>query len=388
VVRPIVEWMPTAAFETTLIYERGSRRGDGPPTQNPSVLNGFRFDINDRGYDHVDWQSVTLESNWRAAAGVFTNLAGYRTLDDGLSLDNDASPNPGFLYFSQLRQHQFSDELRYSGQIFDRVDLTAGLYYFNQTYLYLERRVLFGGTIDSGLGGHVNAESYATFAQADYDLTPELTLIAGGRFTHEEKEVKIATFIPSTALSRCNFAAETCVYNFPGPAFPNTPGSKDWEYFTPKLGFEWNTSEDMMVYGNWARGVRSGGYNVRNTSATIPPGPYDPEKQDAFEVGWKSTWFERRLRFNTALFHDTVKKLQRDINTPDPMAGIVQVTRNTADATFQGFEIELAGALSDELVLYANTGYTDGRYDKVFFDLDGGGIGASDLHLAIPRLSR
>jgi iron complex outermembrane receptor protein len=108
-----------------------------------------------------------------------------------------------------------------------------------------------------------------------------------------------------------------------------------------------------MVYGNWTRGVRSGGYNVRNTSTSIPPGPYDPEVQDAFEVGWKSTWFNRRLRFNSALFYDTVKKLQRDVNQTDRVVGIVQVTRNTADATIQGFEIELAGALTDELVLYA-----------------------------------
>jgi iron complex outermembrane receptor protein len=40
------------------------------------------------------------------------------------------------------------------------------------------------------------------------------------------------------------------------------------------------------------------------------------------------------------------------------------------------------------LVLRANTGYTDGKYDKIFYDLDGGGIGASDYHLAIPRLVR
>ena len=38
-------------------------------------------------------------------------------------------------------------------------------------------------------------------------------------------------------------------------------------------------------------------------------------------------------------------------------------------------------------MLYANAGYTDGRYDTIFFDLDGGGIGDSDLGLAIPRLT-
>jgi iron complex outermembrane receptor protein len=70
------------------------------------------------------------------------------------------------------------------------------------------------------------------------------------------------------------------------------------------------------------------------------------------------------------------------------VVGVVQVTRNTANATIQGFELEVAGAPTDELVLYANAGYLDGHYDEVFFDLDGGGIGDSDLGLSIPRLSK
>jgi iron complex outermembrane receptor protein len=66
----------------------------------------------------------------------------------------------------------------------------------------------------------------------------------------------------------------------------------------------------------------------------------------------------------------------------------VQVTRNTADATIKGFELEIAAAPTDALLVFANVGYLDGRYDSVFFDLDGGGIGQSDLGLTIPRLSK
>jgi iron complex outermembrane receptor protein len=134
--------------------------------------------------------------------------------------------------------------------------------------------------------------------------------------------------------------------------------------------------------------VRSGGYNVRNTSTSVPPGPYDPELQDAFELGVKSSWFSDRLHANAALFYDEIKKMQRDVNLIDPVVAVVQVTRNTADATIQGVEVEITSAVTDELVLRANTGYTDGRYDRIFFDLDGGGIGPSDFHLAIPRLVR
>jgi len=388
VVRPTIVWQPTVAFDTALIYERGWRRGDGAVAQNPAYHRNFEIAIDNQNYDRQDWEALTVESNWRRPRGVFTNLFGYRRLDEGASVDLDASPVPALHALNRLEQHQVSDELRFSGRLFDRLDITAGLYYFTQSYSYLERRLIGGGAIDSTLGGNVDNTSYAAFAQADYHLDPAFTLLAGGRFTHEEKTVKIATFVPSTAGSYCDFATGACTYNFPGPGFPGAPGSEAWDFFVPKLGAQWQPHQDMLVYAHWSQGVRSGGYNVRNTSLVVPPGPYGPELQDAFEVGVKSDWLNRRLRVNAAAFYNTIKDIQRDINQPDPTSGVVQVTRNSADATIKGLELELTAAPTDGLVLFANAGFIDGRYDRIFFDLDGGGIGASDLALNIPRLSK
>ena len=388
VVRPTVMWAPVEAFDSTLVYERGSQRGDGAIPQNSAYFQGFKIGLNDPEYSHLDRESFTLESNWRVANGIFTNLAGFRTLDQDISIDNDGALFSGLRLLSLVKQHQFSEEARYFGRIFDTVDLTAGLYYFTQSYLYLERRVLPNLGIDSALGAHIDALNYAVFMAVDYHLTPQFALFAGGRFTRDEKDAKIATFVPSTALSRCNFETQACVYNFPGPAFPGSPGHTTWDYFTPKLGFRWQADSSVLLYGYWAQGERSGGYNVRNTSTSVAPGPYDPERQDAFELGAKSSWLENRLYANGALFYDDIINMQRDVNQTDPVVAVVQVTRNTADATIKGFELELIGSLTDEWLLRANAGYTDGRYDKIFYDLDGGGIGSSDYHLAIPRLVR
>ncbi len=387
-VRPVVTWTPGAAFDSTLIYERGSQRGDGAVGQNPVYEQGFTVNLDDEGHNRLDWESITLESNWRISGGVFTNLAGYRTLDQHAALDIDARPLPLYFLSNLLEQNQFSDELRFSGQILDRVELTAGLYYFTQSYSYLERRIPGGGVYDSTLGGSIDASNYSVFAQVDYQVTPNLGLTAGGRFTRDEKSARVATFVASTALSRCDFETATCSYNFPGTDFSGSEGQHSWESFTPKLGLHWQSADNVFIYGHWTRGVRSGGYNVRNASAVVPPGPYDPELQNAFEVGVKSEWFDRRLRANGTLFHNTIRGLQRDVFVTDPVAFSVQVTRNTADAIIKGFELELAGVVAGAWVLYANTGYIDGRYVEIFYDLDGGGIGDSDLGLAIPRLSR
>ena len=385
-VRPIIVWTPAAALDSTLIYERSSRRGDGVVLQNSVNFSGFDIGLNDPEFERFNAESLTSETNWRIGNGVVTNLAGYRRFDQELAIDNDGAPFSGFGLVTLLKQHQYSEELRYFGRLFDRVDLTTGIYYFRQSYSYLERRRLPSSGIDSTLGAAVTVTDHAIFAQADYHATSQLTLIAGGRYTGDDKDAKIATFVASTAGSRCNYATQSCVYNFPGPAFPNAPGKKTWDSFTPKLGAEWQANDDLLVYGHWSQGVRSGGYNVRNTSVSVPPGPYDPELQNAFELGVKSSWFDNRLHANAALFYDKIKKMQRDVNQIDSVAAAVQVTRNTADATIKGVELELVGALTSELVLHANAGYTNGKYDKIFFDLDGGGIGPSDSRLAIPRL--
>ena len=387
-VRPTIVWSPTNAFDATLIYERGASRGSGAVAQNPAYFSGFTVNLNNPGYNKLDWEAVTAEANWRAGPGVFTNLFGYRRLDQAASIDVDAQPLSRFEGINRFEQHQFSEEFRFSGRFFDRLDVTTGLYYFTQSFFSLDRRRLFNGLIDSSFGGKMDATNEAFFLDTKYQILPDLGLIAGGRYTTEKKSAQIATFVPSTAKSLCNFATGTCTFNFPGPSFPGKPGSKSWDNFVPKLGIEWHPDERVFTYATWTRGVRSGGYNTRNTSFTIAPGPYDPELQDAFEIGLKSEWLEHRLLFNGALFRSSIKDMQRDVNQTDPIAGIVQVTANTADATIQGFETEIVGALTGGVVLNANAGFTEGKYDSVFFDLDGGGIGPSDHGLRIPRLSK
>jgi len=81
VIRPTLVWTPAAAFDSTLVYERGSRRADSAATQNSAYYSGFDIGLNDAGYQHLDWESVTVESNLRMAGGVVTNIS-----DTGLSI--------------------------------------------------------------------------------------------------------------------------------------------------------------------------------------------------------------------------------------------------------------------------------------------------------------
>ena len=72
----------------------------------------------------------------------------------------------------------------------------------------------------------------------------------------------------------------------------------------------------------------------------------------------------------------------------DAASGGIQVTANTADATIQGLEVEIAAAAGEDATISGFVGYTDGAYDRVRHDLDGDGTIRGDERFDLPRLAR
>ncbi|MDP5052238.1 MAG: TonB-dependent receptor, partial [Congregibacter sp.] len=122
----------------------------------------------------------------------------------------------------------------------------------------------------------------------------------------------------------------------------------------------------------------------RNTTPLFTPQAFDEEQVDNFELGYKSQQAWGRL--NAAFFYTMVDDMQRELNFADPEAGVVQIIRNSADATLWGFEVDGTFAITDNLVVLASLGYLDASYDEVFFDLTQDGvIDGDELGLDLPR---
>jgi iron complex outermembrane receptor protein len=101
-------------------------------------------------------------------------------------------------------------------------------------------------------------------------------------------------------------------------------------------------------------------------------------------VGYKSTHDWGRL--NAALFYNEISDMQREINLPSQGAGVIQLVRNSADATIFGAEVDGTFRVTDNLLVLASVGYIDASYDEVFVDLNQDGIiGGADEDLDIPR---
>ena len=420
-------WNPTDRAELVLRYENTSIEGDGPVSQshrNGSGVDGSPFnakrDSFDANYDLIGEQDIdadffTAELNYDVdfGDGTVTAIYGYRESESEALSDIDAQPIPLFHAPSNLTTEQNSFELRYNGQ-FGPANVTTGVYWFDNDIEYHERRDLLGALtpiVSGGLlgpisfqiqdgGGLYAVETQAIFANVDYELTDSLILSVGARWSEEEKSANIATLalntnvlnIPATIAgggtpvyanpingqdTRCNIVER-------GDCFLDFNDSETWRTFAPKVGLAYLMDDNSQIYGHWSRGFRSGGYNLRNTSPTAAPGPFDEEQVDNFEIGYKSQQSWGRL--NAAVFYNTINDMQREVNLPDPFSGVVQIIDNTADATIWGLEVDGTFSLGDNALLLASVGYLDASYDSVQFDLNGDGtVDGGDKRLDLPR---
>ncbi len=371
-VRPVLTFRPADDLDITVIIERGDSDGDGPASQNRYRFTGFDFAIDEPGFSHVDWRHVVVEAERRLGNGRVVNVFGARGVGHESLADIDSTTQPIFHLWAFTDQEQVSNELRYSGWLHDNFEVTLGGYAFGQRIRYRERRVIRGAW---GLpfGGDQRHRTAGVFANVDLHPGERWTVSAGARYTVERKAVEIAT----AGAAGCDVRSRRCVHDF--------EDDDTWRNVTPRLAVQRWFGNHTQVYGEYTRGFRSGGYNLRNTSPTASPGPFDEEAQDAVEIGLKTEL--ARLRVNLAAFRSSVRGLQRQVTRRDVAAGAVQVTANTADATIDGVEAEAVAALGDACTLTAFVGIARGAYERVRYDLDGDGSTVGDERLKLPRLA-
>jgi len=381
IVRGALLLHPGEAFRTTLRYEHGDVNGDGPASQNHGVFSpdSFNFSINNPGFTRDRWDQLIVDSREKVGfgSGEIVNVLGWRQVAESGSFDADGTPQTFFDFNTNIGQHQVSDELRYSGT-FGPVTPTIGIYYYTDHLNYIENRQLAKANLTGG--GKQESTTYAFFSNFDVNLPADVTLTLGARYSREKKMAMVQA-LSASALSPCSFTAAECSrFDF--------DGNHDWYAFTPKVGLQWAPDPSLNLYGYWTKGFRSGGYNLRQTNPLAPPGPYDQEVENTFEIGLKKNFFDNRFRVNTDFFVNTFTNLQRAIIQASPTLGIVQTTVNSADTQITGFEGELLAAVTQRLRVSANVGYLHNHWNRIYYNLSGAGpVTPANYDLQLPFLS-
>ncbi len=392
-VRSVITWNPTDDVSLVLRYRYENSESDGSPGQNQRDfnINSHDFSIDEEGFREHRNHFFSAQVNWDVGFGdgTITNIFGLYDADGSALLDIDSSSQNLLNIRGWTPYRQWSNELRYAGRFFESLHATTGFYYFTNEINYHDRRYLLGGAIIQDLGGNYYVDTLGVFLSFDYDLTDQIMLTAGTRYGYEKREAETSS-APATASGGmpCNFAT--------GPACPlDFTDEETWNSWSPKLGVAYyldgGANFEANVYGHWTRGYRSGGYNLRNTYApeVERPGPYDEEKIDTFEAGFKLSTNIGIL--NGAVFYNLIDDVQRVITLPESVAlgGIAEEIRNTADVEAFGFEFDGLIAVTEKLFLLGFVGYVDPEYTKVKHDLNRDGtLDVKDLALQLPRAAK
>ena len=315
------------------------------------------------------------------------SISAWRKDDTLTPIDFDALPAadvdvPGGYFNEQVSQEVqlLVDAGPFSGMV--------GAYYLDATADTLFDVRLF--TTLSGLTAFTNAavdtETYAIFGDFTYDLSEQLSLSVGGRYTWDKRTANI--------LRQNYLGGGSPFFGGAGVAFgaasTNFSGQRDFKKFTPRVSLSFKPTPDDNIYASFSQGFKGGGFDPRGVGANAPDlngngirGENDevaaflsfrPESVDSYEVGYKGNAFDGGLTFALAGFYADYK----DVQIPGSVACIVSglpsfcgVTSNAGKATFKGVELEFNARLGesvandgDRLNLLGAVGYIDAQFDQ------------------------
>ncbi len=275
---------------------------------------------------------------------------------------------PQYVYSTEIDQNQFSQELRINGDM-DRFRYQAGFYYLNidGTYNITSDFPFFGGraVVDYGM----ETESWSVFGQMEYDLTESLTAVVGARYVTDKKDYannsKCANLRPSgnnlSGFPTCSFftsgdPANPFILDWPGTYEDSI--DDDLTAFTFKLNYQ--TSEDVLLYAGYSRGVKAGGFSAPlDGFIYVSDLEFEPEVLDSYEAGIKSSFWDNRAQLNASLFYYDYEDYQAFVYN-----GISSRIDN-AKAEMTGGELELVLTPAEGWYFSAGVAVLDSEVSEV-----------------------
>ena len=223
--------------------------------------------------------------------------------------------------------------------------------------------------------------AYAVFGQMNYDLSDAFELSFALRYDRDERQLTVAAediYLP--------------VFDFPS-AREGEVRKTNYDSWQPKATIRWQPNDDLTLYGVYAQGFRSGGFNLSGVSAGIEalsdagvPGlpngvndSWDQEDTKGIELGLKTNFLDGRLRLDAAVFYT-------DIDNAFTFSFVApfnaQIIRNIDEAEVLGFEASLSWMLTENLIFDFGFGLLDSEIKKSSW-IGAGGINIEGKQLPL-----
>lgn len=330
--------------------------GFGVPLGKPA--NVWEHNSTYQGRLDREVTDVTGKLSWKINDAVqFTSISNFLKLEKFYTEDADGA-DVNFPYTTIADFKQYSEELRLSGEA-ERLRWQVGAYYLNMKLdmsQIVEGEIILGGpTQRVDTLSNLESRNWSLFGQVEYDLTDALTLIAGARWSQDNKDLDMSYLFSDVP----NGIPPTQIFDLAtDPAFAGLNKIDKGDY-AARLQLDWRVADHVLLFASYNRGIKGGNWSI------APNGGVDPsdfrhkgETLNSYEIGAKTELAGGRVRLNATAFYYDYKDYQAfSLNNLIPQV-------SNSDARASGGEIEFQWVPDDHWYFSAGASFIDSKvYD-------------------------
>jgi len=280
-----------------------------------------------------------LKFEYNTGSIRFQSITSYNRVDRSTFGDFDFLEENLFTQNEKTGTKTFNQEFRMQNSSNDsKISWDLGGFYQNvEEKLFQDGLVTDFNTFDQFnvvAADVVNTTStIALFGFADYKIADKFSIAAGFRLDFDK------------------FTQENLLFAY--------NSNRNNNEFQPKVTLTYRATDSFLLFANYGRGYRTGGFNPAATD--LFDSDFDDETTDSYELGYKTSWWNNRLIINGAFFYTDFKNQQQyilDLNQFFP--GIY----NYEESRIVGYEVDTRLRLTKWLDVTANYGYTDAEIVK------------------------
>jgi len=302
--------------------------------------------------------------SWDVGPGTFKSITSWaKYIAQGFNdADNSIQP-PGFFglyYDAQTTDRAFTEEVSYASALDGPLNFVVGAFYIDQWGGWTPLNVLtdaFKGSIRA----RTNIEAYAGFGEVYFNLTDQLQLIGGLRYSWEKRDLTSSLAVLGTGTVIGHLTPEAR-----GAAQP-IGATKSWDSVTPRVSVKYAITPTANVYATYTQGFKSGIFQSSATSlqadGSLPLA--NPEKIKSYEVGFKGRLHDF-LDVNLSAYHYDYKDVQVNsytcIPAGSPTCVNLSILTNAASARINGLDFDATARFTREFTLRTGVSVLDAKY--------------------------
>ena len=235
-------------------------------------------------------------------------------------------------------------------------------------------------------------DAFAFYTQGVWDINEAFTLTLGIRYAEDEVTAEENLFrytesllgaVPPSFVSTINLATGGIVSDGNGGYTPvqdrylnggtpiavsvYRPFKRKDDKITWRANLDWNINDSAMMYYSVTTGFRSGGYNLVFFSNSPT---YEPEELVAYEIGYKTQWFDDSLQINGSFYYYDYSEIHTTASEVTSLGGITTSVLAAPGADIYGIEGEVTWLATDRITVGGNFSWTPSEYSEDFFIKD------------------